>query len=75
MDMDQAAVFLAGSILFGLGIICLGITILVLNNIFHKYWKPVRWSILPSWAEHPQRFATDDELQRISPTLTEQQKK
>ena len=41
--MDQLAYFLAGSLLFGLGVVILGIMVLVLNNLFYTYWKPVKW--------------------------------
>ena len=46
MDMDVAATWLAGSILFGLSLIVLTITLLVINNLLSKYWKPVQWSAL-----------------------------
>ncbi len=42
MEISQAANFLAGSILVSLGIIVIGIAIVVLNNIAHRYWKPVK---------------------------------
>jgi hypothetical protein len=42
MEIAQAANFLAASILLSLGIIVIGIAIVVLNNIAHKYWKPVK---------------------------------
>ena len=63
MDMDQAAVFLAGSILGMLGLIAITIGIVVINNIFYKHWKPIKiWHLqtLP-----PARFATEEELQAI----------
>lgn len=71
MDMDSAASFLASSILIGLGIIVIGITIVVLNNIFHKYWKPTKWSIWPEALRHPEpvRFMSDEEAARIAPHL------
>jgi len=43
MDMDQASVFLAGSILTGLGFIVIAIAVLVINNLAAKYWKPIKW--------------------------------
>jgi hypothetical protein len=43
MDIDTASNFLVGSILFGLGLTVLTIAIVVINNIFSKYWKPVKW--------------------------------
>jgi len=38
----MAANFLSGTILVCLGILVIAATILVLNNIFVKYWKPIR---------------------------------
>ena len=42
MDMDKAAVFLGGSILMMLGFIVVVAGAIVINNIIHKYWKPVK---------------------------------
>jgi hypothetical protein len=66
MDMDQAAVFLAGSILTALGFIVVCVAVVVINNILSKYWKPVK---LWRFEEHPSRFANQDELDRIAPVL------
>jgi hypothetical protein len=49
MDMDQAAVFLAGSILTALGFIVFVIAVVIINNILHKYWKPVSLFTPDSW--------------------------
>jgi len=50
MDMDQAATFLAGSILIMLGLISIVSAIVVINNIIARYWKPVRLFTEDSWA-------------------------
>ena len=42
MDMNQAAVFLAGSILIMLGFVIVVAGIVAINNMIHKYWKPVK---------------------------------
>ncbi len=42
MDMNQAAVFLAGSILTMLGFITIIIGLVIINNILHKFWKPLK---------------------------------
>lgn len=42
MEISQAANFLAGSILISLGVVVIGIACVVLNNIAHKYWKPIK---------------------------------
>jgi hypothetical protein len=65
MDMDQAAVWLAGSILFSLGAVTIVAGIVVVNNILSKYWKPVRMFTSDSWTIGPSghtRFATPEEL-------------
>jgi hypothetical protein len=63
MDMDQSAVFLAGSILTALGFLVVIAAIVVVNNILHKYWKPVRMFTADSWNFNPpQRFAEPHEM-------------
>jgi hypothetical protein len=41
MNMDHAAMFLASSILSMLAAIVWVIAILIINNLVHKYWKPM----------------------------------
>ena len=63
MDMDQAAVFLAGSILTALGFIVVVAAVVAINNILHKYWKPVRIFTSDSWhVNPPHRFTTEEEI-------------
>lgn len=64
MDMDQAAVFLAGSILTMLGFIVIFAGIVFINNIAHKYWKPIRMFTADSWYINmpPARFAEPGEV-------------
>jgi hypothetical protein len=69
MDMDQAAVFLAGSILTVMGFLIILGGIVIANNIIHKYWKSFGWSLLPAWTNEPQRFATPEEAEKIAPVL------
>lgn len=62
MDMDQAAVWLAGSILTMLGFIVIIIGLVIINNILHKYWKPVRIFSYDSWfVNPPPKFAEPTE--------------
>ena len=67
MDMDQAAVWLAGSILTMLGFITIVAGIVAVNNILHKYWKPVRMFTSDSFQPfgHMPRYATEEELKKI----------
>ena len=68
--MDQAAVFLAGSILTALGFIVIVAAIVAINNIISRYWKPVRIFSADSWNLNPPvRYATEDELAKIAPKL------
>ena len=70
MDMDQAAVFLAGSILTALGFVEFVIAVVVVNNIIHRWWKPLGWTF--GWISAPTRFATPEELEqapKIEPVI------
>ena len=72
MDMDQAAVFLAGSILTMMGFIVVIIGLVVANNIITKYWKPVRIFTSDSWTamNPPGRF-----IQEHDPQMTKEEPK
>ena len=48
MTIDQSGTFLVSTILIGLGIGVLGIIILFLNNIFHRFWKTTGFA---EWAK------------------------
>ena len=68
--MDQAAVFLAGSILTALGFVVLIAAVVAINNILHKYWKPVRIFTADSWNLNPHlRYVTPEELAKIEPKI------
>lgn len=75
MDMDSAAVFLAGTILYALGIIVIVIATVVVNNIIHKHWKSWGWNLggmlFPD--RPPPRFLTEEEAARIPPHFDNQQ--
>ena len=60
MNLEQASNFLAGGILTMLGFVVITIGIVVINNILHRYWKPVQ---LFKFLGHsyPSRFATPEE--------------
>ncbi len=49
MSMDQAAVFLASSILVILAAIIIVAGILIVNNLLNKFWKPVKVFTPDSW--------------------------
>jgi hypothetical protein len=66
MDMDQSAVFLAGSILTALGFIAVIIGLVVINNIIARFWKPVRIFTEDSWHgfNSPARFVEPQEIEK-----------
>jgi len=71
MDMDQAAVWLAGSILFALGTIVIVAGVVAINNIVHRWWKPLGWNF-GVLGGTPARFATPEELEqppKIEPVI------
>ena len=49
MDMDNAAVFLAGTILYALGSIIILAATIVANNLIHKFWKSFGWTFMPNY--------------------------
>ena len=65
MDMDQAAVFLAGSILTAIGFIVIVAAVVAVNNIIHRYWKPIQIFTPDSWSVGSgTRFAEPHELEK-----------
>lgn len=69
MDMDSAAVFLAGTILYALGILIILSATIIANNIIHKFWKSFGWTFTPSWMHEQPRFMTPEEAEKIAPTF------
>jgi hypothetical protein len=64
MDVESAATFLVGSILICSGLIVSCLAIIFLNNIFAKFWKPVKFTILdPFKIPQNARFIDESELQ------------
>ena len=66
MDMDQAAVFLAGSILTALGFVAVVIGLVVINNIIARFWRPIRIFTEDSWHGFGSstRFAEPHEVEK-----------
>ena len=53
MTVEQSSIFFIGSILTMLGFIVVVAGIVIINNIIHRYWKPVRIFTLDSWYVNP----------------------
>jgi hypothetical protein len=60
--VQAAADFLTGSILFSLSIVIIAIMVILVNNLFHKYWKPVKWQV----------FQPVDETTYVDPMIIEE---
>jgi len=72
MTIEQAATFFTSSILTMLGFIVVVSGVIVINNLLHKYWKPIQFF---KWADHPpMRFMSEDEAARIPPHLNQENK-
>jgi hypothetical protein len=41
VTLEQASIFLSGSILFALGMTALILALVAINNLIHRFWKPV----------------------------------
>ena len=72
MTLDQASIFLSGSVLFVLGTTALIIGLVVVNNIIHKFWKPVTiftresFSLFSGHYSHdPMQNITQEEYDRL----------
>jgi hypothetical protein len=70
MDMDQAAVWLGGSILTMLGFVVVVVGIVAINNIIARYWKPIRLFTLDSWTgiNPPHQVVNQEQLDKKEPT-------
>ena len=66
MDVDNAAYFLASTILIAVGMIVLCLALILLNNIFAKFWKPVKLTMLEPIFNHEGRFVQES---KIDPTV------
>ena len=74
MNIEQASVFLAGSILTMLGFISLVIGVIVINNLLHKFWKPVTVVIFRNESVYPTlRFSNIEDNKPIEPSLDRKQ--
>lgn len=63
MNMDTAAVFLASSILTMLAAIVWVIAILIINNLVHRFWKPIG---IYKMIDPNSRFAEPHELEKMN---------
>ena len=67
--MDNAAVFLAGTILYALGSLIILVATIIANNLIHKFWKSFGWQFMSWMHQEPVRFMTPEEEARVAPSL------
>jgi hypothetical protein len=62
MIIDQMTNWLTGSILFALGCLVLVAGMILINNLLHKFWKPVTVVFMRNDSIYPKlRFTTPDD--------------
>ena len=67
MSIDGQIYFLVGAILVSLGVLVVGAALLALNNLFHRFWKPIP---MPRSFMEPSRFIdTPTEPAKTEPKL------
>ena len=64
MTLDQASNFLIGCILTGLGFGVIGVLLVFLNNLFHKFWKPIQLGIWASPVHYPEQIEPKIETEK-----------
>jgi hypothetical protein len=63
MIVEQMTNWLTGSILFALGCLVLVAGAILINNLLHKFWKPVTVVFMRNDSVYPKiRFATVDDF-------------
>ena len=62
MIVEQMTNWLTGSILFALGCLVLVAGAILINNLLHKFWKPITIVFMRNDSVYPKiRFATVDD--------------
>jgi len=59
MTLYQASNFLVSCILVGLGFAVISVILVFLNNIFHKFWKPIEFGQWASPVRYPEQIETE----------------
>jgi hypothetical protein len=74
MDIEVASTFLAGGVLVVAGFIVIVAGVCAINNIIHKFWKPVKIFTDDSWSLNTGRFVepeiTKEEAKVVFPQKT-----
>jgi hypothetical protein len=73
MIAEQMANWLIGSILFALGSVVLVFGLVLINNLLHKYWKPVTIVMFRNESVYPKmRYSTSEDFDYKEPKLEQE---
>ena len=73
MIAEQMANWLIGSILFSLGVLVLIFVCVLINNILHKYWKPVTIVFFRNESIYPKiRYSIPEDFEYKEPKFEQQ---
>jgi hypothetical protein len=64
--MESAAIFMSASILITIGVIVIMIGAIIINNLFEKYWKPVK---MFKYEYRPVYFRQDEQVAELDKTV------
>jgi hypothetical protein len=64
--MESAAVFMSASILMTIGIVVIVMGIIIVNNLFDRYWKPVK---MFKYEYKPVYYRQDEPVAEVDKTV------
>ena len=74
MIAEQMARWLVGSILFALGSIVLVFGVILINNLLHKYWKPITIVMFRNESIYPKiRYSIPEDTELKEPKFEQEQ--
>jgi hypothetical protein len=74
MIAEQMASWLVGSILFALGSIVLVFGVVLINNLLHKYWKPITIVMFRNESIYPKiRYSIPEDTELKEPKFEQEQ--
>ena len=66
MSMESSAVFMSASILITIGVVVIVIGLLIVNNLFTSFWKPVK---MFRYEYKPVYFRQDEPVAELDKTV------
>jgi hypothetical protein len=66
MSMESAAVFMSASILITIGVVVIVMGIIIVNNLFDRYWRPVK---MFKYEYKPVYYRQDEPVSEVDKTV------